>query len=199
MSELAIRIITDIGYLGIAALMFLEIVFPPIPSEVVMPFAGFAAAEGYLSLSLVILLGSIGSLLGSLVIYGFGVLVKEEHVEGFVKKYGKYIGLNVKALHRGHEWFDAHGFRFVLFGRMIPGVRSFVSLPAGIKRMKLVPFLAYSAVGSTAWTALLATGGFLLGDAYMQVEQYIGTFGGIVMVAIVLGVAVLIYKNYAKK
>lgn len=176
----------SLGYLGILLLMIAENVFPPIPSELIMPSAGFAASRGTLSLPLVILMGTLGSVLGTLPLYYVGRVFNEERLVAWADRHGKWLTVSGRDVRRVDDWFDRHGPKAVLFGRMVPGVRSLLSLPAGMSEMPLPTFLLYSAVGSGLWAGALAGAGFLLGENYDQVEGYVGPAGQVIVVGLVL-------------
>ncbi|WP_407570006.1 DedA family protein [Deinococcus altitudinis] len=182
MAEWTLDLMNNLGYLGIVLLMVLENLFPPLPSELILPAAGFAAARGDLNLPLVVLAGALGSVLGTLPLYYVGRAVGEERLVKWADKYGKWLTLSGKDLRKADDWFDRHGPKAVLFGRMVPGIRSLLSLPAGMSEMALPKFLLYSAVGSGLWAALLAGAGYLLGDNYEQVSQYVGPAGTVLVV-----------------
>ena len=177
------------GYWGIALLMFLENVFPPIPSEVIMPLGGFVAGRGELSFWGVVLAGTVGSVLGQLPLYYLGYAVGEDWVKRLADKYGKWLTVSGDDVGKAVGWFDRHGGKAVLLCRFVPGVRTLISLPAGIQRMNLAKFLAYSAVGMGAWAAVLAYLGRLLGANYARVSDYVGPAGyvvfGLIAVALV--------------
>lgn len=163
------------GYFGIAVLMFLENIVPPIPSELIMPLAGFTATgQGKLSLPLVIVAGTIGSLLGQIPLYYLGKLVGEERLKNWADKYGAWLTVSGDEVTGAKKWFDEHGHKGVVFGRLVPGVRSMISIPAGMANMNLAKFLLYSLIGTAAWTALLGYLGSLLGKNYEAVSRYIG-------------------------
>ncbi len=189
MFEWITRVIARLGYLGVATLTFLENLFPPIPSELVIPLAGFVAAEGDLRLSLVIIMGSVGSLAGATVWYAVGKRIGEHRLRTWVARHGKWLTLSVQDVERAQLWFRRHGAAAVFFGRLMPGVRTFVSLPAGFSAMPLAPFLLYSALGTTLWTAALAYAGVLLQANFTLVGDYINlatnallAVGGIMLV-----------------
>jgi membrane protein DedA with SNARE-associated domain len=173
MTELVVTVIETLGYVGIFFLMLIEVVFPPIPSEIILPFAGFAAARGSLSLFWVIAIATLGATTGATVIYWIGKLLHQEKIERFVLRFGKILGIKKKDIDKSQDWFDRHGYRAVLLGRMVPIVRTFISLPAGMRRMSFVPFLAYSFIGSLGWSTLLVLGGYVLGEEYQRVEGYL--------------------------
>jgi membrane protein DedA with SNARE-associated domain len=166
-------VIARLGYFGVASLTFLENLFPPIPSELIIPLAGFVAAQGDLRLSGVIVMGSAGSLAGATVWYAVGRRVGEQRLRQWVARYGKWLTLSAQDVDRAQAWFRRHGAAAVFFGRLIPGVRTFVSLPAGFTAMPLAPFLLYSALGTVMWTAALAYAGVVLQANFTVVSDYV--------------------------
>ena len=180
------NIITSFGYLGIGLLMFLENVFPPIPSELIMPLAGFTVTQGKLSLQFVILAGTLGSLLGVFPWYYVGKVVGERRLREWIDKYGKWLTLSGADIDRSKRWLNKYGKATVFFGRLVPGIRTFISVPAGLDNMPLIPFLLYSFAGSLIWTAILTYAGFVLGNNYQQVEKYIAPISGIIIAAILI-------------
>ena len=182
-------VIARLGYFGVAILTFLENVFPPIPSELVIPLAGFVAARGDMRLSIVIAMGSLGSLAGATVWYVIGKRVGEQRLRKWVARNGRWLTLSAEDVDRAQDWFRRHGAAAVFFGRLIPGVRTFVSLPAGFSSMPLAPFLLYSALGTAMWTAALAYAGVVLQANFTLVGDYINlatnallAVGGILLV-----------------
>jgi len=174
------------GYLAIAFLMFLENVFPPIPSEVVMPLAGYAAQQGEQDLALVILAGSAGSLAGAVFWYAVGRWIGRRRLKGFAGRHGRWLTLSPRDVDRASEWFDRHGGLAVLFGRLVPGVRTLISTPAGVAEMGVPRFLAFTSAGTALWTALLASAGWLLGESYDRVSDYIDPVSNVVVGVILL-------------
>ena len=168
-------IIGRLGYAGVVGLTFLENVFPPIPSELVIPLAGYVAAQGDMRLMLVIATASAGSLAGAAVWYWIGRRVGERRLRAWVDRHGKWLTLSGKDVDRAQLWFSRHGNAAVFFGRLVPGVRTLVSLPAGFTRMPAVPFVAYSALGTMIWTAALACAGVALQSNFTIVGDYINT------------------------
>jgi membrane protein DedA with SNARE-associated domain/uncharacterized membrane protein YkvA (DUF1232 family) len=175
------------GYPGIILMMLAENIFPPIPSELIMPLAGFVAARGELNPVLVVLAGTLGSVLGALPWYYAGLWLGEQRVCAFAARHGRWLTLDEKEVGQAIRWFERHGRLAVLLGRLVPTVRTLISLPAGIARMPLLPFLAYSTIGTLAWTAALTTLGFLLEAGYQQVTGYIDQVSkGIVVLIVVI-------------
>ena len=165
-------VIESLGYVGVAALIALENIVPPIPSEVVLPLAGFLAGQGRFSLPAVVLAATIGSIIGALILYGLAAWLGEERVRGIVERYGRFLRIDGHDLDRANDWFDRHGGAAVAIGRLVPVVRSLVSIPAGLRRMPLPRFLLFTAAGSTVWNAVLIGTGWVLGDNWEQVDQY---------------------------
>ncbi|AFY55845.1 putative membrane-associated protein [Rivularia sp. PCC 7116] len=180
------NIISSFGYAGIALLMLLENIFPPIPSELIMPLAGFTVNQGKLNMQLVILAGTLGSVLGAFPWYYVGRVVGERRLRKWIDKYGKWLTLSGKDIDRSKSWLDKYGKAVVFFGRLVPGIRTFISVPAGLDKMPLIPFLLYSFAGSLIWTAILTYAGFLLGDNFQLVEKYIKPISVIVMASIAI-------------
>ncbi len=179
--------IQSMGYLGIMWLMFIENVFPPIPSELIVPLAGYLASDGSLNFFGVVLAGTAGALIGAMPFYWGGRLLGEARVRKLVRRYGRWLAISEADIDLAARWFNRHGGATVCFGRLIPAVRSLISLPAGLMGMPFLPFLAYSAVGSFAWTLFLATCGYILGAQFEQVAHYLDPVStAIVILAVVL-------------
>lgn len=181
-----VGIISDMGYTGIVLLMILENIFPPIPSEIIMPLAGFAAARGDLSLLGVILAGTAGSLLGALPWYFAGRLLGEERLKAWADRCGRWLAVSSGEIDKALDWFDRHGGQAVFFGRLVPTVRTLISVPAGFARMNLFRFLIYSAAGTLIWSGLLAWAGYLLQDRYHEIADYVGPASTLVLAIMAL-------------
>lgn len=194
------HIMETLGYAGVVLLMFLENVFPPLPSELIMPLAGFTSTQGKLTFLGVALAGMVGSVLGALPLYYLGKVVGEERLKAWADTHGKWLALSGKDMEKADGWFDRHGDKTVLIGRLVPGVRSLVSIPAGISGMAMPKFLLYSALGTGAWATALAYAGTLLGRNYEKVEQYIGPASWVVLglLALAFGVSVVRRRNKDK-
>lgn len=177
------------GYGAIFAAMFLENLFPPIPSELIMPLGGFYVRSGQLALLPVVLAGLLGTVLGALPWYGIGRLVNEERIERWLERHGRWIGISPKELHRSRVWFNRHGTALVFWGRLIPGIRTLISVPAGIELMPLAPFLIWTTAGSLIWTLLLTLAGYALGEAYLNVGAWIEPVAKLIKVLLIVAVA----------
>lgn len=195
--SLIIHLISQAGYLGVFILMTLESVLLPIPSEVTMPFAGFLAQSGQLSFWLVVLTGTLGNLLGSLIAYAIGFFLEESIILGFIKKYGKFILISEHEYTRAVAWFAKYGNPIAFFSRLLPAVRTFISLPAGLSEMNIWKFAFYTTLGSFIWSTFLTWIGFYLGSKWNTWEPYFRKFQLVIIVLLVLGV--LWYINHKLK
>ncbi len=186
LAEIIQQIITTLGYPGIAFVMFAENVFPPIPSELVMPFAGFVVAEGQLSFVGVWIAGVLGSVLGAVVLYYLGMWAGDTVVRGILRRYGRWLGTSESDYDRALRFFTRYGEWVVFFGRLIPLVRSIISIPAGAEHMPLPRFLLFTTLGSAIWSGLLAFAGMTLGENWEQVTGFVEQYQDVVVVALVL-------------
>jgi membrane protein DedA with SNARE-associated domain len=186
MADRIAEIFNQLSYWGIALAMLLENVFPPIPSEAVLPAAGLAARRGDLSVVGVIVAATFGSLLGAILWYYVGRWIGTERLRRWSERSGRYFGFSPKDIDRANAWFDRWGKAVVFFGRMIPGVRTLVSVPAGVAGMPLVQFIVYSAAGSAVWSTLLVLLGWWAGQSSKTFEHAISWAGIAVVVAIVI-------------
>ena len=180
-------LVEQTGYLGIALLMLAENVFPPIPSELIMPMAGFTVAGGKLSMVGVVVAGTAGSLAGALLWYYIGRWIGLERLKRWAAKHGRWLTISPEALDEAATWFNRHCGKAVLVGRLIPAVRTLISVPAGVAGMALMRFLTYSALGTALWTALLAAAGYLLEDQYQKVGDYLNPVSNVILGLIGLG------------
>lgn len=158
-----------LGEVGVGLLIALENLFPPVPSEVILPLAGFTASEGRLNVVLVIVAATAGSLVGALVLYGLGAFLGHERIYRLADRLPLVDG---GELDKATEWFSRHGGKAVLFGRMVPIVRSLVSVPAGVERMSLVRFSLYTTFGSAVWNALFVLAGYYLREKWQDAEKF---------------------------
>ncbi|MEO1210389.1 MAG: DedA family protein [Cyanobacteria bacterium J06638_20] len=174
MAEWITDIMESLGYVGIAFLMFLENLFPPIPSEVIMPLAGFTVAQGHMAFGPAIAAGVIGTVLGALPWYFAGAYFGETRLMRWADRYGKWLTLSSRELEKAIAWFNTYGKAAVFLCRLVPGVRTLISLPAGLARMNMAVFLLYSTLGTIIWTTLLTVAGYWLGAEYERIETYLG-------------------------
>lgn len=192
-----LNIISSLGLLGIALLMLLESTLAPIPSELVMPFAGFLVSEGKLEFFQVAIAATLGSIAGSLISYYIGKIIGRTAVE----RIGRYFLVKKKHLDKAHEWFEKFGSKTIFFCRFIPVIRHMISIPAGIAEMNLGKFIAYTAVGAFLWNAILTIAGMQLGKNWTEISKYSGIIDLIIIIAIIIAAVLIIarhVKNHAK-
>jgi membrane protein DedA with SNARE-associated domain len=181
-----VDVVRGMGPLGVALLMFLENVFPPLPSEIIMPLAGYLSARGQADFWAMTLAGTVGSLAGALFWYRVGRAVTHERLCAWVDRHGTWLAMTTRDVDGAADWFARHGKSSVLIGRLVPVVRTLISVPAGFSRMPPGQFLALSALGTGVWTLALAYAGRLLGSRFRQVEQWIGPVSTTIVVLAVL-------------
>jgi membrane protein DedA with SNARE-associated domain len=187
-------VVETLGYVGVAFLVALENVFPPIPSEVILPLAGFVAGEGGASLWGMIVAATIGSVVGAWVLYGISAAIGPDRLHRFLVRYGRWFGVKERDLLRAEDWFDRRAGTAVLIGRCVPLIRSVVSVPAGFRRMPLLRFTLYTALGSLIWNTTLIGAGAILGERWKRVGDVVGLLQGVVIVAVVGGVLFLLWR-----
>ncbi|MDQ3130857.1 MAG: DedA family protein [Acidobacteriota bacterium] len=173
------------GYFGIVFLMFVENVFPPIPSEFIMPLAGFMVTQGKFSLVGIIIAGTLGSVIGALPLYYLGSRLGEERLKDFADRHGKWLTLSREDVEKSQKWFDKYGAWAVFFCRLVPGIRSFISIPAGVNRMNLLSFLFFTILGSAIWTSFLAYAGYFLASNFREIEKYLDVVSYLVFGSII--------------
>ena len=166
----------NVAYLVICFAMFLENIIPPIPSEIIMPLGGFFVYQGNLNFYILVFFGLIGTVLGALPWYYLGKFLNEKKLSNFVETRGKFLGITSKDLNKSKLWFDKYGVSLVFWGRLIPGIRTLISVPAGIELMPLKKFLLWTTLGSLIWVLLLSLSGYVFGENYIIIETYIDNF-----------------------
>ncbi|HWS54568.1 MAG TPA: DedA family protein [Pyrinomonadaceae bacterium] len=195
MAKWAMGLISSTGYFGIALLMFVENVFPPIPSELIMPLAGYMVARGELSFVGIVIAGAVGTVLGALPLYYLGRKIGDERLKEFADAHGRWLTLSRGDLEAAGRWFDRHGGAAVFFCRLMPGIRSLISIPAGLGRMRLGPFLAYTTAGATLWSAALAGLGYVLGSGFRRAGEYLDPVSWVVVGAVVIAYVVRVARH----
>lgn len=187
MQDWVVDVVSELGVLGIALLMFAENLFPPLPSEIIMPLAGYLSTRGRMDPWAAVAAGSAGSLAGALFWYWVGLRLTHGRLERWVARHGIWIAMSPDDVEHAVRWFAGHGRYSVLLGRLMPVVRTLISVPAGFARMPLGKFLALSAVGTVAWTGALTYAGVVLGQQFAGVDRYIGPVSWVVVGAAVVG------------
>ncbi|REJ87981.1 MAG: DedA family protein [Planctomycetota bacterium] len=200
MEDFILETVKSVGYVGVALLMLAENILPPIPSEIVMPAAGASASRGDHSLIGMIVAGTIGAVLGSLPWYGIARYVGTERFADWADRHGHWLGTNRKEIERADDWFDHYGRWAILIGRLVPGIRTLIGVPAGFAEMPLAQYLVYTTIGTAAWTALLAVAGYWLQgqhEAIATVVKWIGV--GVFVFLCVWYVARIIVRKREKQ
>lgn len=195
LGHLIISFINSTGYLGIFALMTAESALIPIPSEITMPFAGFLASRGQLSLVAIIITGTIANLAGSYIAYYIGYVLEETVLMNLIKKYGKFILLSEHDYQRANKWFAKYGDKIIFISRLLPGVRTVISLPAGVFEMDLKKFTIYTILGCLIWSTFLAYVGYIMGENWIALEPYYRKFEILIVILIVAGIAWYINRH----
>jgi membrane protein DedA with SNARE-associated domain len=193
------NLVGSLGYWGIGLLMFLENIFPPIPSELIMPLAGFAVSQGKMNFGLAVAAGTIGTMAGTYAWYYLGRLVNYQRLQAWADRYGKWIQVSSKDIDRVNDWFNKYGVKAVLLGRMVPGIRTLISLPAGINEMSLATFTIYSSIGTLLWTLALTAAGFLLGDNYAKIEDYLKPISKLVIFGLLGLIGYWAFKKFSQR
>jgi membrane protein DedA with SNARE-associated domain len=185
----ATDLVGSAGAWGVFALMVLEVVFPPVPSEIILPLAGFTVAQDKMSFVAALVAATAGSMVGALIFYGLGAWLGEERLRRLIVRYGKYVLLTERDFDRADGWFHRHGLATVFVCRFVPGIRSLISLPAGIARLPFLPFLGLTLVGTTIWNAALIGAGWGLGASYEKVAGPIDVLAYVIAAALVVAIA----------
>jgi membrane protein DedA with SNARE-associated domain len=186
MLESITNTINSLGYVGIALLMALENIIPPIPSELIMPLAGFTITKGKMNFFLVVFSGTFGSVIGAIPWYFLGKSWGLKRTKTIADRYGKWLTISGKDVQQAKDWFDHKGDLATALGRLVPGIRTYISVPAGISKMPLLPFLFYSTLGSLVWVSFLTAAGYLLGANYKLVAIYLKPISVLVLLVVIV-------------
>ncbi|CAM4242742.1 DedA family protein [Paenibacillus typhae] len=179
------------GYLGIMLMLAFENIFPPIPSEIILPFGGFMTTTSDMTIPGVLIAATVGSLLGAVVLYWIGRLLDVSRLEKIVERWGGWLRISAKDIRRADAWFDKYGYWTVLFCRMIPLVRSLISIPAGMSGMKFGQFMLFTTIGTLGWNTLLILLGAALGESWEDIAHYMDAYSNVVYVVLAAGILVL--------
>ncbi|CAA9576119.1 MAG: hypothetical protein AVDCRST_MAG33-3069 [uncultured Thermomicrobiales bacterium] len=198
-SDWVTNIVETLGYVGVAALIALENIFPPLPSELILPLAGFETGRGNFNYFLMVIAATVGSVVGALFLYYAAQLIGERRVRALVRRYGRWFQVSEADIDRADDWFDRYSTLAVLVCRCVPLVRSLVSIPAGFRQMSLVPFLIYTTIGSAIWNAALIGAGWALGDNWESVGDYVGYFQYVVIALIAVGVLWFFWRKLSNR
>ncbi len=199
MQDWVIEMIEKFGYAGVFLMMILENIFPPVPSEVILLFSGFMTTYTKLSVFGVIIIATTGSILGAIILYGIGRLIHVERLEIIIERWGPIIRLKKQDLHMANVWFNKHGYAAVFFCRMVPIVRSLISIPAGMSGMTFWLFLLFTMIGTIIWNAVLVIVGTVLGASWIDILGLLEAYSKIVYVLIATGLVLLIFLYLLKR
>ncbi|WP_102272650.1 DedA family protein [Cytobacillus massiliigabonensis] len=196
-------IMNEFGYMGILLLIALENVFPPIPSEVILTFGGFMTTNSDLTVLGVVAFSTIGSVAGAVILYGIGRLIDVDRMEKVIDKWGHILRLTKKDIQKADQWFDKYGVWTVFFCRLIPLIRSLISIPAGMSGMNFGVFLLFTTLGTLIWNVILVNVGAAVGDSWETIVEYMDIYSNLVYAFLALAVIVFavlfIKKRVAKK
>ncbi|MEW8978084.1 MAG: DedA family protein [Symbiobacterium sp.] len=193
------EIMEAFGYPGIVLVILIENLFPPIPSEIVLPFAGFMTTQGSLTLFGVVVAATFGSVLGALALYGVGVWFGRDRIYRIARRYGRWLTVGEQDVQRAEDWFARYGIWTVFFCRMVPVLRSLISIPGGLVRMNLAVFVLYTALGSVIWNLLLSGVGAVLGAAWPAVSRWVNLYQDVVIALLALAVAAFLLYRLASR
>ena len=200
MQELIIQIMNQFGYIGICILILVENIFPPIPSEVILTFGGFMTIQSNMSVIGVILVSTIGSVCGAIVLYLIGRLINKDVIEKWLDgKVGKILRFKREDVEKANGWFEKKGKRTVLFCRCIPIVRSLISIPAGMSKMKFAPFILLTTLGSLVWNTVLVILGNIAGNSWEKISHIIDKFSDVILVILILAIVGFLIYHFTKK
>ncbi len=194
-ADWVIDVIGRSGYIGIALLMFAENLFPPLPSELIMPFAGFLAARGELHWAGVLAAGVFGSVAGGLPWYWAGRKLGARRLKRLAQRHGRWVAVTPDEIDGARRLFERHGGRVLVIGRLVPALRTVVALPAGLARMPVPAFIGWTCLGSTLWTGLLMLAGYLLDSQYERIEAWLNPVSTVIFAAIAIAYAVRVWRH----
>lgn len=199
MQNWIIETMESFGYLGIFLLIALENLFPPIPSEVILTFGGFMTTTSTLTETGVIFFSTLGSVFGAILLFGIGTLLDVQKLEKIVEKWGHILRLTKKDIHKANEWFTKYGVWTVFFCRLIPLIRSLISIPAGMSRMNFWIFLLFTTLGSLIWNTILVNVGASVGSSWEKIVSYMDVYSNIIYALLAVGLGILIFIFIKKR
>jgi len=187
------------GYLGVFLMIALENVFPPIPSEIILPFGGFMTTYTSMTVPGVVIASTAGSVVGAMILYGIGLLLDVERLEKIIDRFGHILRISKEDIYKADAWFDKYGIWTVLFCRMVPLIRSLISIPAGMSNMKFWLFIAFTTVGTLIWNIILVSVGAALGDNWDRITEFMDVYSNIAYAIIGLGIIIFLVYFFNKK
>lgn len=200
MQEIIIEIMNQFGYIGICLLILVENVFPPIPSEVILTFGGFMTIQSEMSVLGVIIVATIGSVLGATILYLVGRLINKDVIEKWLDgKVGKILRFKREDVEKANSWFEKKGKWTVLFCRCVPIVRSLISIPAGMSKMAFTPFILLTTLGSAVWNTVLVILGNVAGNSWEKISHIIDKFSDVILLVLIVTVIAFLVWHFTKK
>ena len=200
MQEIIIEIMNQFGYIGIFLLILIENIFPPIPSEVILTFGGFMTTQSEMSVLGVIIVSTLGSIGGAIILYLIGRLINKDVIEKWLDgKVGKILRFKSEDVEKANAWFEKKGKWTVLFCRCVPVVRSLISIPAGMSKMAFVPFILLTTLGSAVWNTVLVILGNAAGNSWEKISQIIDKFSDVILVVLIVAVVAFLVYHFTKK
>ena len=187
------------GYLGVFLMIALENVFPPIPSEIILPFGGFMTTYTSMTVPGVVIASTAGSVVGAMILYGIGLLLDVERLEKIIDRFGHILRVTKEDVHKADAWFDKYGIWTVLFCRMVPLIRSLISIPAGMSNMKFWLFIVFTTVGTLIWNIILVSVGAALGDNWDRITEFMDIYSNIAYAIIGIGIIIFLVYFFNKK
>ena len=187
------------GYLGVFLMIALENVFPPIPSEIILPFGGFMTTYTSMTVPGVVIASTAGSVVGAMILYGIGLLLDVERLEKIIDRFGHILRITKEDVHKADAWFDKYGIWTVLFCRMVPLIRSLISIPAGMSNMKFWLFIVFTTVGTLIWNIILVSVGAALGDNWDRITEFMDVYSNIAYAIIGIGIIIFLVYFFNKK
>ncbi len=187
------------GYLGVFLMIALENVFPPIPSELILPFGGFMTTYTSMTVPGVVIAATAGSVVGAVILYGIGLLLDVERLEKIIDRYGHILRVTREDIWKADSWFDKYGIWTVLFCRMVPLIRSLISIPAGMSNMKFGLFLIFTTIGTLIWNIILVSVGAALGDNWGEITEFMDVYSNIAYGIIGIGIIIFLVYFFSKK
>lgn len=200
MTNIVFDLINQFGYLAVGLLIAIENVFPPVPSEVILSFAGFATHHSQMNIPLVVVASTIGAVLGAIVLYGIGRIISQERLEKLLDtKAFRMLGFKKDDVQKAINWFDKYGTGAIFYGRCIPVVRSLISIPAGTAKVKMSKFLIYTTLGSLIWNTILVSLGSYMGKNWQVIVTIFEDYSLVIIVLILIAIIYFGFKWYKKK
>ncbi|MEC2077404.1 DedA family protein [Metabacillus fastidiosus] len=187
------------GYFGIFLMIALENVFPPIPSEVILTFGGYMTTISGLSVVGVVIAATAGSVCGAVILYGIGLLLDVERLEKIIDKWGRFLRVTREDIYKADAWFDKYGYWTVFFCRMVPLIRSLISIPAGMSNMKFSLFLIFTTAGTLIWNIVLVMVGAAVGESWEDIVHYMDIYSNVTYAVIAVGIVLFLFLFFRRK